>query len=72
MEILIFRVRLILWGEESCTDRSVGATESRCVREKYFGGWTCKPDFVRQNKFAVAIIPLGPGSRRDSSSLPEG
>jgi hypothetical protein len=39
------------------------------------GGQACKPDSVRRVALpprTVAIIPLGPGSHRDSSSLPEG
>ena len=40
------------------------------------GGRACKPDFVPHASLkrdaCAAIIPLGHGSRRDSSSLPEG
>ena len=40
------------------------------------GGRACKPDFVPHASLkrdaCAAIIPLGQGSRRDSSSLPEG
>ena len=40
-------------------------------------GRACKPDSVRRRSAhgalqTAAIIPLGPGSHRDSSSLPEG
>ena len=39
------------------------------------GGQACKPDSVRGADLhprSAAIIPLGPGSHQDSSSLPEG
>ena len=43
----------------------------------YYSGRACKPDSVRRCRAhgalqTAAIIPLGPGSHRDSSSLPEG
>ena len=45
--------------------------------KKDVGGRACKPDSVerairRDERHTAAIIPLGHGSHRDSSSLPEG
>jgi hypothetical protein len=42
-----------------------------------YSGRACKPDSVRRCNahdalYTAAIIPLDPGSHRDSSSLPEG
>jgi hypothetical protein len=61
----------------STITRISSETELEAMHNKRLnGGQACKPDSVERAKHlrlrTLAIIPLGPGSHLDSSSLPEG